>query len=63
MDAAPVQLTALGRETVEAAFREDMAVEARLLKGLDEAEMRELARLLAKLAEGMDGGIPGEEAI
>ena len=51
----PVQLTALGRETVEDAFREDMAVEARLLKGLDEAEMGELARLLAKLAAGMDG--------
>ncbi|HCL65911.1 MAG TPA: MarR family transcriptional regulator [Rhizobium sp.] len=52
----PVQLTALGRETVEDAFREDMAVEARLLKGLSEAELKELARLLAKLAEGMDGG-------
>lgn len=50
----PVQLTALGRETAEAAFREDMAVEAGLLKGLDEAELTELARLLAKLAETMD---------
>ncbi|MNT86523.1 hypothetical protein D3C72_2268190 [compost metagenome] len=50
----PVQLTALGRETAEAAFREDMAVEEGLLKGLDEAELTELARLLAKLAETMD---------
>lgn len=49
----PVQLTALGRETAEAAFREDKAVEAELLKGLDEAELKELARRLAK---GVDGG-------
>lgn len=36
--------------------REDIAVEAGLLRGLSEAETGELVRLLAKLAEGMDGG-------
>lgn len=46
----PVQLTAEGRRRAEAAFREDMAVEARLLEGLTETEQQELARLLAKLA-------------
>lgn len=49
----PVQLTALGRERTEAAFREDMKVEAELLAGLSETEMKTLARLLAKLAASL----------
>lgn len=49
-----VQLTDRGRTTVEAAFREDMAVEAGLLEALDDAERRTLADLLRRLALGME---------
>jgi DNA-binding MarR family transcriptional regulator len=49
-----VQLTEKGRTTVEAAFREDMAVEARLLAALDDADRTALADLLRKLALGME---------
>ncbi|WP_129793132.1 MarR family winged helix-turn-helix transcriptional regulator [Sphingosinicella sp. CPCC 101087] len=45
----PVQLTEEGRERAETAFREDMAVEAELLAGLNDEEQRHLADLLAKL--------------
>ena len=45
-----VQLTEEGRRRAEAAFREDMATESRLLSGLDEAEQAALAKLLGKLA-------------
>jgi DNA-binding MarR family transcriptional regulator len=48
-----VQLTPEGRDKVEAAFREDMAVEARLLAPLDPADRRTLADLLRKLALAM----------
>lgn len=48
-----VQLTPEGRDKVEAAFREDMAVEARLLAPLDPADRRALAALLRKLALAM----------
>lgn len=44
-----VELTDLGRERAEAAFREDMALEARLLEGLTELEQTQLARLLDRL--------------
>lgn len=46
----PVQLTAEGRARAEAAFREDMAVEGRLLDALTEEEQSRLAQLLSKLA-------------
>ena len=46
----PVQLTAEGRARAEAAFREDMAVEARLLDALTEDEQSRLSQLLSKLA-------------
>lgn len=49
-----VQLTPEGRDTVEAAFRETMAVEARLLGPLDPADRRALADLLRKLALAMN---------
>lgn len=49
-----VQLTDKGRTTVEAAFREDMAVEAGLLTALNDAERASLADLLRKLALGME---------
>lgn len=45
-----VQLTPEGRAKVEAAFREDMAVEASLLAPLDKADREALAGLLRKLA-------------
>ncbi len=48
-----VQLTPEGRDKVEAAFREDMAVEARLLAPLEPADRRALADLLRKLALAM----------
>lgn len=44
-----VQLTEEGRRIAEAAFREDMATESRLLAGLDEADQAALAKLLGKL--------------
>jgi DNA-binding MarR family transcriptional regulator len=45
-----VELTARGREVAEDCFREDMALEARLLSGLSGDERDRLAFLLAKLA-------------
>lgn len=44
-----VELTSEGRKLAEQAFRDDMAVEAQLLKGLSDEERRQLARLLARL--------------
>lgn len=49
-----VQLTDKGRTTVEAAFREDMALEAGVLAALNDAERGMLADLLRKLALGME---------
>ena len=45
-----VELTPAGRAKTEAAFREDMAAEARMLEGLSEPEREDLARLLSRLA-------------
>lgn len=45
-----VELTDAGRETVEAAFREDMAIENRLVAALSPEERSLLARLLRRLA-------------
>ena len=45
-----VQLTAAGRQRAEAAFREDMLVEAELLAGLTAEERAQLGSLLARLA-------------
>lgn len=50
----PVELTPEGRRVAEAAFRKDMAVEARILAALDADEQRDLAALLAKLALSME---------
>ncbi|MEO3473434.1 MarR family transcriptional regulator [Roseomonas sp. CAU 1739] len=44
-----VELTAKGRAVAEAAFREDMALEAQLLEGLTQEERYRLAALLARL--------------
>lgn len=49
-----VELTDKGRTTVEAAFREDMAIEAGMLAVLDDADRKALADLLRKLALGME---------
>ena len=46
----PVELTEDGRRAAEAAFREDMQVEAAMLAGLDPGELDALSRLLRKLA-------------
>ncbi len=46
----PVELTAQGRALVEAAFREDMLVERKLISGLPENERGQLAKLLESLA-------------
>ncbi len=49
-----VNLTPKGRELAEAAFREDMMVEARLLEGLSEKEAEQLAKLLARLVDEVE---------
>ncbi len=49
-----VELTEVGRAKAEAAFREDMALERRLLDGLDATEQAELARLLTRLALSLE---------
>lgn len=48
-----VALTEEGRRRAEAAFREDMRLEAELLRGLDTEERTKLARLLARLAAAL----------
>jgi DNA-binding MarR family transcriptional regulator len=54
-----VQLTGRGRRTIEKAFREDMALEADLLRPLSEGEQRSLALLLRKLALCLEARPPG----
>lgn len=49
-----VELTEVGRAKAEAAFREDMALERRLLGGLDATEQAELSRLLTRLALSLE---------
>lgn len=49
-----VELTEAGRAKAEAAFREDMALEKRLLAGLSAREQAELAMLLRKLALSLE---------
>lgn len=48
-----VELTASGRQKAEAAFREDMALEAKLLGGLSDEEQAQLADLLRRLAASL----------
>lgn len=50
-----VALTPKGIETAEAAFRADMAQEAQTLSALEPADRQALARLLRKLALGLEG--------
>ena len=49
-----VELTDTGRQKAEAAFREDMALEAELLRGLSENEQTQLAGLLRRLAASLE---------
>lgn len=49
-----VELTREGKARIEAAFREDMALENRLVAGLTKDEQAELTRLLRKLAIDLD---------
>ncbi|GAA0644945.1 MarR family winged helix-turn-helix transcriptional regulator [Brevundimonas lenta] len=51
-----VQLTDEGRARAEAAFREDMAVETRLLEALSEDDEAALAALLRKLSASIAAG-------
>ncbi len=46
-----VELTKAGREKAETVFREDMAVEKKLLAGLSKTERKQLAELLRKFAQ------------
>ena len=57
----PVQLTDQGKRVVEAAFREDMAVEARLLEELTAEDRARLGELLEKLALSIERRIAGDE--
>jgi DNA-binding MarR family transcriptional regulator len=50
-----VELTDEGRRRAEAAFREDMVLESRMLAGLDEGEQAQLAKLLGKLVLQFEG--------
>lgn len=49
-----VELTEAGRAKAEATFREDMALEKRLLAGLSAHEQEDLAALLRKLALSLE---------
>jgi len=53
-----VELTTAGRDLIDGAVQDLLAVETRLLDGLSEADRRALARLLAKLAGGLDATEP-----
>lgn len=52
----PVELTREGRKRAEAAFREDMKIEAGLLAALTAEEKRVLEGLLRKLVLALDSG-------
>ncbi len=56
----PVELTKEGRKRAEAAFRQDMALEAHLLRSLNRKEQQLLGALLRKLVLGLDQGQDGE---
>ncbi len=49
-----VELTVAGRQKAEAAFREDMALEAELLRGLLDDEQTQLEDLLRRLAASLE---------
>jgi DNA-binding MarR family transcriptional regulator len=49
-----VGLTAAGRDLIDSAVEDLLAVESRLLDGITAADQRALARLLAKLAADLD---------
>ncbi len=51
---ALVRLTATGLKTINAAFGEDMAIEAELLNALSDGERRQLAALLARLLSDIE---------
>jgi DNA-binding MarR family transcriptional regulator len=58
----PVQLTPLGRQRAEQAFRQDMKVEAELLEGLTSRERDAMAALLRKLATRVAKRIEQDDA-
>lgn len=52
-----VELTPEGRRVAEAAFRADMAIEAKMVAGLDAEDLDALANLLRKLALSLPEGV------
>jgi len=54
--ALPAELTPLGRERLAAASAAVRGVEDRMRAGLDEAEVVQLAALLDRCVEGLQGG-------
>jgi DNA-binding MarR family transcriptional regulator len=50
-----VKLSPKGKALIDAAFAEDMRVEADMLAPLDRSERKELARLLARLLVHLEG--------
>lgn len=57
----PVELTPMGRKLAESAFREDMAVESRILAGLSEKDAGALSDLLRKLALTLEASVSAHE--
>lgn len=57
-----VELTELGSQRAEAAFREDMALEQSLLAGLSKPERRQLATLLRKLALSLPDDLASQKS-
>lgn len=58
-----VELTAEGRRRAENAFRLDMALEASLLGGLNEAEQSQLANILRKLLLSLENNQTSEQHV
>jgi len=48
-----VELTPAGKKKIEAAFRDDMEIENKMVQGLSERDRADLVRLLRKLAQVM----------
>jgi DNA-binding MarR family transcriptional regulator len=48
-----VELTPAGKKKIEAAFRDDMEIENKMVQGLSERDRADLVRLLRKLAQAM----------
>lgn len=56
-----IRLTTTGRELIDEAFTAHMSNEARLIRGLTEAQRRELEGLLRRWADSLDSASPGDD--